>query len=177
MRLATCDFAVFAACSELTRKFLKLPWRTSSFAFCWLTRILMSKNVNIYLSRDPPIVINNVSCLFYWLLRRSNGISLAKNLTTRITPLPCIITVQNQNAIRNVFYCPKKWTKQLKNSPQRRMRTGLRIYGCAVSGTAFSLKALHFRAGCQHYIRRSKSSNWCCLPERTSLIFVQIKRR
>ena len=93
MRLATCDFAVFAACSELTRKFLKLPWRTSSFAFCWLTRILMSKNVNIYVSRDPPIVINNVSCLFYWLLRRSNGISLAKNLTTRITPLPCIITV------------------------------------------------------------------------------------
>ena len=114
MWLATCDFAVFAACSELTRKFLKLPWRTSSFAFCWLTRILMSKNVNIYVSRDPPIVINNVSCLFYWLLRRSNGISLAKNLTTRITPLPCIITVQNQNAIRNVFYCPKKWTKQLK---------------------------------------------------------------
>ena len=94
MWLATCDFAVFAACSELTRKFLKLPWRTSSFdAFCWLTRILMSKNVNIYVSRDPPIVINNFSCLFYWLLRRSNGISLAKNLTTRITPLPCIITV------------------------------------------------------------------------------------
>ena len=93
MRLATCDFAVFAACSELTRKFLKLPWRTSSFAFCWLTRILMRKNVNIYVSRDPPIVINNFSCLFYWLLRRSNGISLAKNLTNRITPLPCIITV------------------------------------------------------------------------------------